>query len=156
MKRTTATPLISLGALGIVAGFLIEMALSTSGNAVFVPPISLPLTLVTVGAIVVGFAIPIRRAVTGASKRRLDPFQAMRVVSLARASSWSGSLFFGLAIGAVTFMITRTVWPGVASVWLTAAMALGSALLVTAGLIAEHLCRLPKDEDDDRDSADES
>ncbi|QPZ37619.1 DUF3180 domain-containing protein [Paramicrobacterium chengjingii] len=153
MKRTTATPLVSLWAIGIVAGFLTEMALTTSGSAVFVPPISLALTLVVVGAIVVGFSIPIRRAVTGASTRRVDPFQAMRIVSLARASSWSGSLFLGLALGAVTFMITRTVLPGVASVWLTAAMALGSALLITAGLIAEHLCRLPKDEDDDPDSA---
>lgn len=153
MKRTTATPLVSLWAIGIVAGFLTEMALTTSGSAVFVPPISLALTLVVVGAIVVGFSIPIRRAVTGASTRRVDPFQAMRIVSLARASSWSGSLFLGLALGAVTFMITRTVLPGVASVWLTATMALGSALLITAGLIAEHLCRLPKDEDDDPDSA---
>ncbi|MCW4458830.1 DUF3180 domain-containing protein [Microbacterium sp. MPKO10] len=153
MKRTTATPLVSLGALGLVAGFLIEMALTSSGMAVVVPSITLPFTLVVVGGIVVGFAIPIRRSVTGASKRRIDPFQSMRIVSLARASSWSGSLLFGLAIGAVTFMITRTVWPGVTSVWLTAAMALGSALLVAAGLIAEHLCRLPKDEDDDPDSA---
>ncbi|WP_166980346.1 DUF3180 domain-containing protein [Paramicrobacterium fandaimingii] len=153
MKRTTATPLVSLWAIGIVAGFLTEMALTASGSAVFVPPLSLALTLVVVGGIVVGFSIPIRRSVTGTSKRRVDPFQAMRIVSLARASSWSGSLFLGLALGAGAYMITRTVWPGVASVWLTAAMALGSALLIAAGLVAEHLCRLPKDEDDDPDSA---
>lgn len=153
MKRTTATPLVSLAAFGIVIGFLVELWLTSSGLAVIVPPVTLSLTLLVVGGVVVGFAIPIRRSVTGASTKRIDPFQAMRVVSLAKASSFSGSLFLGLALGAIVFMTTRIVWPGVPSVWLTVAMSVAAAILIAAGLVAEHLCRLPKDEDDDIDAA---
>lgn len=148
MKRTTATPLIVLAVVGIVVGYLLELGLVANGKQMLVPQLTLPVTLVIVGGIVLGFAIPIRRSVTGTSTKRIDPFSAMRVVSLAKASSFSGAVFLGVGIGMVGFMATRSVLPGVASVWLAAAMAGGAVIMMVAGLVAEHLCRLPKDDDD--------
>lgn len=149
MTRTRATPLIGLGALGLVIGFLVEFGMEATGRSLIIPPLSMTLTLVVVGAIIVGFSLPIRRAVTGRSKTPVDPFQALRVVALARASSRVGALLVGVTLGALLYFTTRPVLPGVGSIWLTIGSCIGAALLLAAGLIAEHLCTLPKDEDDD-------
>lgn len=147
MKRSRPSTLIALAFGGAILGFLIELVSSTTGRPIIVPPITLPLTLVVVAAIVLGFAIPIRRAVTGARKRRVDPFQAMRVAVLAKASSLSGALLAGAGLGILFYLLTRTVVPSAGAVWLSAAMAIGAALLLVAGLVAEHLCTLPPDDD---------
>lgn len=149
MTRTRATPLISLAALGFVAGFLLEYGLETFGRALLVPPVTMPLTLVAIAIIILGFAIPIHRTVTGKRQARIDPFQAMRVVVLAKACSLVGSLLTGAALGALVYFATRPVLPALGSMWLAIAACIGAAALTTAGLIAEHLCTLPKDEDDD-------
>ncbi|AWB87274.1 DUF3180 domain-containing protein [Mycetocola zhujimingii] len=153
MTRTRATPLIGLAALGLAIGFLLELGSESTGGSLLIPPISLPLTLVVVGAIIVGFSLPIRRAVTGRSKRPVDPFQSLRVVALARASSRVGALLAGVALGALIYFTTRPVMPGVGSLWLTIGSCIGAVLLAVAGLIAEHLCTLPKDDDDDAPGA---
>ncbi|SEB85055.1 Protein of unknown function [Paramicrobacterium humi] len=149
MSRTRPTSLLVLGAIGILVGYLLELAMVANGRPMIVPELTLPITLVIVGGVVLGFAIPIRRSVTGKSQKRIDPFAATRVVSLAKASSFAGAVFLGAGIGMLGFMLSRTVLPGVASVWLAGAMAAGAVLLMAAGLVAEHLCRLPKDDDDD-------
>jgi hypothetical protein len=153
MTRTRATPLIGLGVLGLVLGFLLEFGSEALGGALIIPPVSLPLTLIAVGAIIVGFSLPIRRAVTGKSKTPVDPFQALRIVALARASSRVGALLTGVTLGALLYFTTRPVLPGVGSMWLTIGSCVGAALLMAAGLIAEYLCTLPKDDDDDAPGA---
>lgn len=149
MNRTHATPLIGLAALGFVAGFLLEYGVEAQGRALIIPPITLPLTLLATAGIVLGFAIPIRRAVTGKRQKRIDPFQAMRIVVLAKASSLVGALLTGAALGAVLYFTTRPVLPAIGSMWLAIASCVGAAVLTAAGLLAEHLCTLPKDDDDD-------
>ncbi len=153
MTRTRATPLIGLGVLGLVFGFLLEFGAETLGGSLIIAPISLPLTLIAIGAIVVGFSVPIRRAVTGRSKNPIDPFQALRIVVLARASSRVGALLTGVTLGALIYFTTRPVLPGVGSLWLTIGSCIGAVLLAVAGLIAEYLCTLPKDDDDDAPGA---
>ena len=146
MKRSRPASLIPLALGGAILGFLLELISSSTGRPIIVPPITLPLTLVVVAAIVLVFAIPIRRAVTGASKHRVDPFQAMRVAVLAKASSLSGALLAGTGLGVVLYLVTRTVVPSAGSVWLAVAMATGAAILLAAGLVAEYLCTLPPDD----------
>ena len=153
MNRTRATPLVGLAALGFVAGFLLEYALEAYGRPLLVPPLTMPFTLVVVGVVVLAVAIPIRRSVTGKRKARIDPFQAMRIVVLAKASSLVGALLTGASLGAVLYFTTRPVLPAIGSMWLAIASCVGAAVLTTAGLIAEHLCTLPKDEDDDAPGA---
>lgn len=149
MRRTTAGPLLLLGLAGFIVGFLLDLWTASRGAATIVPPLSFSLTLVAVGAIVVGFAIPIHRRARGKSDRAIDPFQATRVVSLAKASSLAGSLLLGFGVGVLGFLLSRSTLPGIASLWLAVAASLGAVVLTVAGLVAERLCTLPKDDDDE-------
>ena len=149
MKRTRPTSLIGLGVLGLVVGFLGEFAAASSGLAVFVPPLTLPITLVAVAIIVVAFAVPIRRAVRGRSSRRIDPFQATRIVVPAKACGLSGALLTGAGIGILLFIFTRDVLPASNAVLLTALGTAGAVVLLVAGLVAEYFCTLPPDDKDD-------
>ena len=149
MKRTRPTSLIGLGVLGLVVGFLGEFAAASSGLAVFVPPLTLPITLVAVAIIVVAFAVPIRRAVRGRSSRRIDPFQATRIVVLAKACGLSGALLTGAGLGILLFIFTRDVLPASNAVLLTALGTAGAVVLLVAGLVAEFFCTLPPDDKDD-------
>ncbi len=149
MKRTHATPLVGLAAAGAVVGFLIEFAAAASGTAVFVPPVSLPITLVVIAALVVAFAVPIRRAVRGRSGRPIDPFRAMRIVVLAKACSLAGALLAGAGLGVLVYFLSRSVIPGSSTLGPVIATTIGALLLLIAGLIAEWLCMLPPDDKDD-------
>ncbi|MEN2736410.1 DUF3180 domain-containing protein [Microbacterium sp. X-17] len=149
MKRTRPTSLIGLGVLGLVVGFLGELAASGTGVAVFIPPLTLPITLVAVAIIVVAFAVPIRRAVRGRSSRRIDPFQATRIVVLAKACSLSGALLTGAGAGILIYILTRDVLPASNAVLLTALGTAGAVILLVAGLVAEFFCTLPPDDKDD-------
>lgn len=149
MKRTRAGTLVALGLAGGVIGFLLDLAIATMGRPIIVPPVTLPITLVVIGGIVLGFAIPIHRATTGRSTARIDPFRALRVAVLAKASSLSGSLIAGLAAGVLVYLLSRAVVPSLGSVWLAIATVAGAVILLVAGLVAEHLCTIPPGGDDD-------
>lgn len=149
MKRTTATPLIALGLVGLVVGFLVELASTAWSLPIFVPPLTLPLALVLIAVILVVLAWPIRQATRGRTTRRVDPFRAMRIALLAKASSLSGVLLLGVGLGIVVFILTRSVTPAVTSLWLAIGMALGAVILVAGGLLAEHFCTLPPDDEQD-------
>ena len=150
MKRTRASSLIGLGVAGLVIGFLAELAASSLGAAVFIPPLTLPITLVAVAIVVVAFAIPIRRAVRGHTIRRIDPFQATRIVVLAKACGLSGGLLTGMGVGVVSYLLTRDVLPAGNAILLVALATAGAVLLLVAGLVAELFCTLPPGDDDDR------
>lgn len=155
MTRTRATPLLGLGLAGAVFGFLLEVALAAAGLPLFVPPVSLPLTLVVIALIVVGFAIPIYRTVHGKRRARIDPFQAMRVAVLAKASSLAGAMLAGLGLGVLFYMLSRSVLPGRDATALGIAATVGAVVLLAGGLVAEWLCTLPppRDENAEGESA---
>ncbi|QEO15076.1 DUF3180 domain-containing protein [Agromyces intestinalis] len=146
MKRTHPSTLVAFALGGLVAGYLLDLSIVTAGRPALVPPISLAVTLAGIGVIVVLVAWPIRRAVKGTSKRRIDPFHAMRVAALAKACSVSGALVIGVAGGIALFLLTRVVVPGLGNVWLAVATAAGAALLLAGGLVAEWCCTLPPDD----------
>ncbi|MCU1635438.1 MAG: hypothetical protein JWQ68_677 [Cryobacterium sp.] len=153
MKRTTPSSVTALALVGLVLGFLLEVSATAAGTPIVVPPLTLPFTLVAIGIIVVALAWPIRKATKGGGKKRVDPFLAMRVAVLAKSSSLSGSLLLGAGIGITLYLLTRSVVPAVASVWLAIATALGSAVLLGGGLVAEHFCTLPPDDDQEEPGA---
>ncbi|TDW29916.1 DUF3180 domain-containing protein [Cryobacterium psychrophilum] len=148
MKRTHATPLIGLGLLGLVIGFLLEIGAVASGSAIIVPPASLPLTLAVMAVIVVSLAWRVRRSIRRRGTRRVDPFWAMRVAVLSKASSLSGAVLLGTALGIVTYILTRTVVAALPSLWLTITAGIGALLLLVGGLVAEYFCTLPPDDDE--------
>jgi Protein of unknown function (DUF3180) len=143
VRRTHASALIAFVVSGLVIGYLGELAIVSAGYTALVPPLSLPITLVGVGVLVVALAWPIRRAVKGSSKARIDPFRAMRIAVLAKACSGSGALVFGAGIGISLYLLTRSVVPAASTVWMAVATAIGAALLMVGGLVAEYFCTLP-------------
>ena len=112
MKRTGPAPLIGLFLIGGVASYLLELVVQSRGGFIYVPPISLAFTLFVVAAAVVFLAVPIRRKVTGKRKEPIDAFYAARVLALAKASSFAGSLLLGLGAGVLLYLLGRhcTQW----------------------------------------------
>ncbi|MFB2586231.1 DUF3180 domain-containing protein [Herbiconiux liukaitaii] len=148
MRHTRPATIAVFAVVGLAVGFVLEVALASMGQPVLIPPITLAITLAVVGAIVVALALPIRRAIRGASSTRIDPFRAMRVVVLAKASTLVGSLMAGFGAGVLVFLLSRPVVADVGSLWPCVAAALSGLVLAVAGLVAERLCTLPPDEPD--------
>ncbi|GAA2044554.1 hypothetical protein GCM10009819_34460 [Agromyces tropicus] len=153
MNRTHVSTLIAFAVIGLALGYLGELALVAAGAAALVPPLSLPVTLTGLGVIVVLFAWPIRQAVRGDRRRRIDPFRAARIAVLAKASSLTGALVLGAGGGIVLFLLTRSVLPPLGTIWMAIATAVGAALLLAGGLVAEHFCTLPPDDPEEEGSA---
>ena len=151
MNRTHPTTIVAFTLGGLAFGYLGELALVSAGRSVIVPPVSLAITLVGVAALVVGVAWPIRQSVQGKSGRRVDPFRAARIAVLAKASSVTGALVLGVGLGITAFLLTRTVVAPASTVWMGVVTAIGAALLLVGGLVAEHFCTLPPDEPDDEE-----
>jgi len=154
VKRTGAGVLIVAGLLGVIAGFLLDQVLTSSGRPTFTPAVTLPILLVLLGGAVLALAVPIRRATHGPVPRPVNPFRAVRVAILAKASSIVGAVVGGLALGLLLFVGTRPVAPSVGSMGTLIATAVCGALLVAAALVAEHLCTIRKDDDDEQPGGD--
>lgn len=143
LQRTGWFPIVAIVIAGFGVGDLTQTALSAAGRPPLVPPYSLPATLITVSAIVLGFAIPLRRSVTGASKKPVNPFVAVRVIAAAKATIISGALFFGFAVGVLLYFLMRTVAPELSAWWPVIVTALAGIVQVVIGMIVEWLGRVP-------------
>lgn len=154
MKRTSPLTLVACAVLGAAAGYVLDIALTANGRATYAPSAMLPILLVALGACCLLFAWPIHRAVKDAKSPRVDPFRALRIAVLAKASSMVGALAGAFALGLVAFVLTRPVSPALGSMAETIATAVAGGILVILALVAEHMCTLPKDPDDrESDSA---
>jgi hypothetical protein len=151
MKRTPFSVVAAILAIGAAIGVISQQALSSSGLPGITPPISLTLVLIAIGIIVVALAVPVRRAVKDA-RRRVDPFFALRVLVLAKASALAGSLLGGVGVGFIIYFLTRTV-PALGSVGYSIGMSVGAAILLIGGLVAEEMCRIPPPTDEDEEPA---
>lgn len=150
MKRTSAGVLLLAAAIGIAVGFIVDQLLTAAGRSTFTPVFTLPVLLLGLGLIVVILAWQIHRAIRSTTAARVDPFRAMRIAMLAKASSIVGAALGGLALGLILFLLTRPVVPSVGSMAPIIATAVCGAVLVGAGLLAEHLCTIRKDDDDEQ------
>ena len=150
MTRTKPLHLVLIGLLGIVAMWFVETALAATGRPVVVPPFTLAVALLLIGVVIVVLALPVRRVARGDRTARVDPFYATRVVLLAKASSLVGALLGGAGIGIVAYLLSRSVIPAAGSVAMAIGSAIGALLLLAAGLIAEHMCAIPPEDDDGR------
>ncbi|WP_019181900.1 DUF3180 domain-containing protein [Microbacterium yannicii] len=155
MKRTGAGVLLVAAVLGAAAGFIADQLLTSAGRATFTPAVTLPILLVLLGAVVVALSLPIRRATRGTGTAPVNPFRALRVAMLAKASSIVGAAIGGLGVGLLIFLTSRPVAPSLGSVGTVVATAVCGALLVVAGLVAEHLCTIRKDDDDEQPGGEE-
>lgn len=147
MNRTRPVSLVLFAAAGGALVWLLEIALIASGRPAAVPPVTLALALGVIGVLDLLLAVPIRRAVRDGQRGKIDPFYATRVAVLSKASSLAGSLLTGVGLGIVIFLSTRSVL-AVGSILMAVATVVGAVVLLVAGLIAEHLCSIPPDDDD--------
>jgi arginine exporter protein ArgO len=147
VSRTKPLHLFLLAALGTAALWFVETALAASGRPVLIPPFTLAIALVLIGVIIVVMAWPVRRVARGSRTARVDPFYATRVVMLAKASSLGGALLAGGGLGMAGYLLSRSV-PPVDSVAMAVGTALGAIFLLVAGLVAEHWCMIPPEDDD--------
>ena len=148
MTRTRPSMLLLLALLGGGAGWFLETVLVSAGSPAFIPPYTLAVALALIGVIVVVIARPVYRAVRRTATTRVDPFYATRVVVLAKASSLTGAIFAGMALGVLLFLLTRSVVPAGGTIAMTVVTVAGALILLAGGLIAEKMCTLPPDDDD--------
>lgn len=146
MTRTSVTTVVVAVLVPGALGWLFEWMLVASGRAALVPSFTLGLALALLGVVLLVLAWPVRQAARG--KRRIDYRHATSVLGLAKASSIVGALMCGAALGALGFFLTRQV-VAVDAVVALAIVAAGGAAQLAAGLIAEHWCVLPPDDEDD-------
>lgn len=143
MTRTRPLTLIVAALVGVASAFLLDTVLALRGFAVVVPPVSLAVALVLIGAVLIVLAWPVRRAAKG--ERRIDPFYALRVVVLAQASAVAGALLAGASAGILIYLLTRTFVP-LGSSLAAGGTVVAAVLLLVAALVAEHWCALPPDD----------
>lgn len=155
MKRTGAGVLLIAAVAGAAAGFLVDQLLTASGRPTFTPSVLLAILLVLLAVVLVILALPIRRATHSAGAPPVDPFHAVRIAMLAKASSIVGALVAGFAAGLMIFLLTRPVPPSLGSTGAVIAAGVGGLVLVAGGLVAEHLCTTRKDDDDQQPGPDE-
>ncbi len=167
MKRTSPLVLVVAAALGALAGFVLDHLLTVSGRPTFTPFVSLPIMLLLLGAIVIVLALPIRRAIRGPRPGRgavaaasqaaatgrgvapINPFRALRIAILAKASSIVGAAIGGGGVGLAVYLLSRPVPPPLGSITAVIATAVAGAILVVAALVAENMCIIRKDDDDE-------
>lgn len=146
MKRTRPLMLVIYVIAAAIITWLLQSALTASGNAVLSPPFTLAALLAFIGVVVVVLALPVRRAVRDRENHRVDPFYATRVVILAKASSIAGSLLFGGTVAILVFFLTRSVVAVVGSIFTSGSAAVGSLVLLVCGLVAENMCSIPPED----------
>lgn len=149
MKRTNITTLVLLALIGGISGGFLETVLASAGRPIVLPPLTLGLALLAIGIMVVVLALPIRKLTRGKATLPIDPFYSTRVLVLAKASALSGSLVAGFGAGVLVYLLSRPVVPGIGSVVLAIATLVGAAGLLAGGLVAEHMCTIPPNDDDD-------
>jgi len=148
VTRTKPLHLLVFAVLGVAVMWFVETALAASGHPVIIPPFTLAIALVLIGAIIVAMAWPVRRVSRGTKNARVDPFYATRVVMLAKACSLGGAILAGGGLGIAGYLLSRSVVPGVGSVTMGIATAVGALVLLVGGLVAEHWCTIPPDDDE--------
>jgi hypothetical protein len=154
VRHTSPGLLLALALFGGAAGFGLQAVLAASSIAKYRPEYTIGISLVVIAALVVVLAVPVRQAVHGTERRRIDPFYATRVVLLSKACSIAGSLLGGVSVGLLVDLVLRGAPTGDTIARILVALG-GSVLLLAGGLVAEYLCRVPpRDDDDDRHDGD--
>lgn len=138
------------------AGFLFSKINVANGGQVPVAPINLILTFVAISVILAIFAAPMfryrkelseqRKNPAAPRPKRLNPFYAVRLVVLAKATAIAGSIFAGWQLGVVWLQISSPVTPG--SVWQNVAALISSIIMVVVALVIERICRITEDASD--------
>lgn len=155
MKPTKLSNLAWNAVAAAVLSFIAVRLMIGNGYAVPVSGINLLITMPGIGLVNLALALPILRykraladhlmGVGKSRPRRPEPFYAVRVLMIAKASALAGAWFFGWHLGVLVVQLTTNEISD--SVGQEASGLLGALLLVVAAIVAERSCRLPDDGD---------
>jgi hypothetical protein len=155
--KPTKTSVVLAVAFGIsVFSFLAVRLMVSNGMAVPASPTNLLVTLAAIAVILLGLSIPIWRYkaslnqyTTGPRPKRVDPFYAVRVLLLAKASVITGSGFVGWHLGAMIAQLSLPVSFTAALVQNSFGL-VASVVLTVAAIVSEQICRLPDEPKNDQ------
>ncbi len=164
MKPTKAINLITASILGAVVAYLLSIWSVRTGRPLPISTPSMLTTLPLIALVLLLIAIPIfkyRSAVKAAIEKktsqtkpvkRLDPFYAIRVAMLAKATSIAGAIFVGWHVGVLLTVLGQPTEAATAIVRCVFGIT-GAVLMIVSGIIVERACRIPPDAGDTDASA---
>lgn len=124
-------------------------ALALRGGA---SPVLVPWTTLVVGVVLGGVVLAAGWAVRQVrlGRRRMDPTRAVRTAVLGQASAYAGAVLAGVYSGyALTLLPDWSHVPRREAAIAAGLAALGGAVMLAAGVIAEWWCRIGPDDEDD-------
>ena len=154
MKPINLVSLIIWFVLSLVGGFLYSSWAVANGYHVPVSALSLSVSVLVVAMVLLVLALPIykyKRSLKKALEAKdnknqrvlpVDPFYAVRVLLLAKASAITAALFVGWHLGVIGYLLNAPVLaydalgPNV-----TASVV--SVILLVAAFVVQSICRLP-------------
>lgn len=138
--------LIAVGA-GVLA-WTLSFLLIGMGHTPLPVPYTVPAIAVIAGATSLAFGWQVRAYLKG-DKPGLDPLRAARTAVFAQATAYSGAVLLGVSLGFALVLLPDWGHEPRRDVIVTALIAaLGSALMLGAGVLAERWCRHGMDDDD--------
>jgi hypothetical protein len=156
MKPTKASSVIAVIFGLSVVSFLTVRLMVSNGLAIPTSPTNLLLALAFIAVVLLALSIPIWRYKaaltqykTGTRPKRVDPFYAVRVVLLAKASALTGAGFVGWHIGALVAQLSLPV-SFTAALLQNSFGLVASLVLMASAVISEQICRLPEDPGNDK------
>ncbi|HET9501312.1 MAG TPA: DUF3180 domain-containing protein [Marmoricola sp.] len=143
MRPLGPGPLVVLGLVGLVGGWLVRPMSIRAGNvAPSVPPVSIG--LIFFAAAIVAMAAYFTWRTVHRERKRLPTHQAVNRLVLARACALVGATVLGGYLGNAISHLGVGEGHALLQLWLSLAAAVGGAVLTTAGLLLERACRVPK------------
>lgn len=149
--------LAGFSVVGLVLGLSISQLSAGFGYEFPVSPTSLPISLLVIALANYVFSFPIyryrkqlERYQDGIRPGRPNPFYAVRVLILARASVLAGALFAGWHAGLLIWLVSFSVAPE--NLILSSSFGLvGGVALMIGGLVSQWNCKSPPNSDSDKD-----
>lgn len=108
--------------------------------------------IVAMAVLVVAAGLPVRRFLRGEARKSLSPIRAARTLVLAQAAALTGAGVLGWYAAQVAHALAELDLPGYRSLlWKLLALCFASAVLMTAGMVTQRMCRVDPPRDLDRD-----
>lgn len=147
MKATKGTTLVGLAAAGVLLAALFHRLLESMGMVLPGVPWFAVIGLGIFSAVLFLLGWRVRAWIQGDRKRELDMLHAARVAVMAKAAALTGAALVGWYAGAALHLILATRG-GASDAGVQMLVAVAVCLILTVvGLIVEHFCQLPPDDD---------
>lgn len=155
MTATRPRTLVLLAVLGAVGGWVATALVDAFAGRSFPVPLTVPALMLVLALAVFLWARGTRaRLEKRPGTKPMPPLLALRTAALALAVSRAGSVVGGFYLGVAVALSPSWDISYVRGLVIAALVAaIGSGLLVAAGLWLERICRIPPSDDDGADPA---